>query len=106
MMPKIRIDRTSSVVATGRRMNGLSKVHDCSSAAAFAAAALATAAHVRHVRRGHRSSTRAPGVSRSWPSVTISSPVFTPSAITISSPDLPLDALTGRISTVRSALTT
>ena len=99
MMPKIRIDRTSSVVATGRRMKG---------SATFMAWSSATGrppGDPTPLPDAPRSETLAPGVSRNWPSVTTTSPGARPSAITVSSPTC-RSILIGRISTVRSALTT
>ena len=71
----------------------------------------------RHDQRGHDgppdeelgahalTSTRAPGTSRSWPSVTTRSPAERPLVITVSRPSIS-PGVTGRDSTVRSGLTT
>ena len=83
MIPKMSIAAMSSVVRTGRRMKsaGLTR------------------------RSAGLISTRAPGSSRSWPSVTTRSPAATPWSITTSLARR-RPTFTGRDSTVWSAFTT
>ena len=92
MMPKIRIVRTRSVVATGRSMNVSAKFIVCSlrprrlGRLARLAALTALPRPPRPPSPRPAIDTCAPGVSRSWPSITTSSPAVSPLAMIISSP--------------------
>ncbi len=77
-----------SVVATGRRMKSVAKFIAC-----------------LRLPTGGLTEMRTPGVRRSWPSVTTSSPTRTPLVTTASSPDVRATS-TGRSDTVLSAPTT
>ena len=115
MIPKMRMVVTSSVVATGRRMNGSAKFMTGSRIRLPRPSAAAAAPSVLCPCRGRRAAGALPrvpvvharaGVRRSCPSVTTSSPA----AQSFRDDDLvallPLHLTLSRISTVRSGLTT